>query len=88
MNIEQIIVVPGNPDERGLVAIWSDTRSNPAHCWERAAIHCFHFKNVDYFQQLESAAACWHMVEAIRKIPRPPRRPIDWGWGKGWPRQR
>jgi hypothetical protein len=34
---EQIIVIPGNPDERGLVAIWSDTRPHPSHCWLRAA---------------------------------------------------
>jgi hypothetical protein len=84
---EETIVVPGDPEARGLVAIWSDTRPHPSHCWARAALHCFNFKNVNYFVQLESATACYHMAEAIRIIPRPPQRAIEWGWGKGWPGQ-
>jgi len=88
MSEEVTIIVPGDPEARGLVAIWSDTRPHPSHCWLRAAQHIFHFKDVNYFQQIESAATCWHMAEAINRIPRPPRRAIDWGWGKGWPGKR
>lgn len=86
---ETIIVVPGNPDERGQVAIWDESRPHPSHCWARAGLHIFHFKNVNYFVQIESANACINMVKAIniQKIP-PQRSKTEWGWGKRWPGQR
>jgi hypothetical protein len=85
--IEQTIIVPGDP-KAVFTCITDDSRPDPSHCWGRAMNHIFHFKDVSYFTQLEAAATCRHMVEAILKIPRPPRRaPVKWGWGKGWPGQ-
>jgi len=86
--IEQIIIVPGDPD--GVyTCITDESRPDPSHCWARAAAHIFHFKNFRYFTQLEAATTCRHVIEAILKIPRPPRKvPVKWGYGKGWPGKR
>jgi hypothetical protein len=70
------------------VCITSDTRPDPAHCWERAAVHCFMMKDLPYFVQRAAATECLYMAQAIWKIPRPPQRSVvQWGWGKGWPGQ-
>lgn len=82
---EQIIVVPGDPSARGLVAIWSDTRPHPAHCWDRASLHCIMDYHWGYNERREASRLCRQMVAAILIEPRPPRRAIQWGWGKGWP---
>lgn len=82
---ETVIVVPGKPEEI-VVAIWDESRPHPSHCWARAAIHCNHFKDVNYFVRLESSNTCFNMVRAIniQKIP-PQRAKVEFGWGKGWP---
>jgi hypothetical protein len=81
----QVIIVPGDPENRGLVCI-TENRPDPSHCWMRAADHIFHFKSFSYFVQLEAATTCRHMAEAIQKIPRRPKKQtVRWGWGKGWP---
>jgi len=85
---EQVIIVPGNPENRGLVCITDDGRPDPSHCWARAADHIQHFKDLNYFLRLEASTTCRHMVEAILKLPRTPRKaPVKWGWGNGWPGQ-
>jgi len=86
--LETIVIIPGNPDERGFTCITDDARPDLSHAWSRAASHIFRFKDMDYFLQMEAATTCRHMVEAILKQPRPPARvPVKWGWGKGWPGQ-
>ena len=87
--MSSVIVIPGNPEDRGFVCISSPTRPDPMHCWLRAEAHCFRFKEFTYFEQLEAATACRHMAEAIMRAPRPPQRAVvSWGWGKGWPGMR
>jgi hypothetical protein len=86
--IEQAaVVVPGDPGYHG-TCITADTRSHPSHCWERAAIHCFHMEKIPFFTKMEAATTCMQMVDAILKLRIPPQKsPVQWGWGKGWPGQ-
>lgn len=82
-----VIIVPGDPDNH-VTCITDDARPDPSHCWSRAADHILHFKDLDYFRRIEAAITCRRMVEAILRMPRPPRRvPVKWGWLKGWPGQ-
>jgi hypothetical protein len=78
--IDEIIVVPGHPEDAH-TCITSDTRPDPGHCWARAALACQYFKDFDYFVRCAAATDCLHMFEAIVKIPRPPQRAIEFGWG-------
>ena len=83
-----VVIIPGNPDERGFTCITDDARPDPSHVWARAHGHIWKMKDVPFFAQVEAATSCKHMVEAILKQPRPPARvPVKWGWGKGWPGQ-
>lgn len=89
MEGDTVIVTKDPEKERGQVCITSDTRPHPSHCWSRAAYHCFYFKELNYFEQREAAAACWDMARAINILKIPPQRAkVEWGWGKGWPGQR
>lgn len=85
--IEEVIVIPGDPErERGQVCITAETRLDigRSHIWARAGSHIMSFTELNYSSRLEAATFCRHMVEAVLKIPRPPRRVprIKWGWGK------
>jgi len=80
-------VIP-KEENRDAVAIWSDARPDPCHCWIRAGFHCYTFKTLPYAVQHAAAKDCQFMCEAILREPRPPQRavnPVQWGWGKGRP---
>ena len=88
MDGDTIIVTQDLEKERGQVCITSDTRPHPSHCWARAGLHCFTFKDCNYFVQLESSNTCYAMVRAINILKIPPQRSkTEWGWLKGWPGQ-
>lgn len=85
--MNEVIIIPGNSENRDFVCITdAESRPDPTHCWARAAAHCFHFKEFNYFVQLESAVTCMHAAALIMTKPLPPKRavPIKWGWDKGW----